>query len=350
MLSTATLGGSLVKRLAENPPQTNAPNGLAILLFLGDLILFLPVFFIIAYTLDYVYPTLAAVEDPLPAYEALPLNDDGTPKADNERVHTAQPGKPITSSIRATNRLIRSVGHGWLANFRGLGYYILTSIIVGITTGLFALPPFIPLRVALLPALILCAPLITTWTHLVITGPSNKSFFARIPPLKKTYLATWFPTLLLWAAMLTATIVPTLLARAIGLRATNPGEIRTDPPRRADAGKALGVLGVSIALQALLLIPAITAITRVMASLLPADEDAIVPFDRSFGGRVEPEVVTGKGFATFGAALKSIPRASWARIYLLRVKVFAVAVAAYLAMGAIVVAQFLLVASLGGSK
>jgi hypothetical protein len=281
------------------------------------------------------------------------MNDDGTPKADNERMHTAQPGKPITSSIRATNRLIRSAGHGWLANFRGLGYYVLISIFVGINTAFIALLPFIPLRVALLPALIVCAPLITTWKHLVITGPSSKSFFRRIPPVKKTYLATWFPTVLLWAAMVTATVIPTLMARAMGLRATNPDhpdEIRTDPPRGSDAGKALGVLAVSVALQALLLIPADAALTRVMASLLPADEDTIVPFDRSFGGRVEPEVVTGKGFATFGAALKSIPRVSWVRIYKLRVKVFAVGMAAYLAMGAIVVAQFLLVAWLGGSK
>lgn len=344
MYSAVTIGGSLAKRLAENPPQQVKIPGAAVFVFVADLVVFLPVLLILVYTLSHVYPTLAAVEDPLPAYEALPLNDDGTPKTDNEPVRTAQPGKPITASIRATNRLIRSLG-GWLANFRGLGYGLLIGMVTLMTTGVLSSLPFVPVRIAHLIALLALSPFATTWTHLVITGPSTKSFAQRIPSVKKVYVANWFPTFLLWAAAHAAVVFPELLAEAIGLRIrdpNDPNQIGGKPMNGSDLGKVICVAGFSLALQAVLVIPAHAALTRVQASLLPADEDPIVPFDRSFAGRVEPEVVTGKGFATFGAALKTIPRASWLRIYMLRIKVFFLSMAVYFVLGAVVLLEFVL--------
>ncbi|KAH6856444.1 hypothetical protein B0I37DRAFT_367412 [Chaetomium sp. MPI-CAGE-AT-0009] len=344
MYSAVTIGGPLAKRLAENPPQQVKIPGAAVFVFVADLVVFLPVLLILVYTLSHVYPTLAAVEDPLPAYEALPLNDDGTPKTDNEPVRTAQPGKPITASIRATNRLIRSLG-GWLANFRGLGYGLLIGMVTLMTTGVLSRLPFVPVRIAHLIALLALSPFATTWTHLVITGPSTKSFAQRIPSVKKVYVANWFPTFLLWAAAHAAVIFPELLGKAIGLRINNPNDpsqIHGEPMNGSDAGKVICVAALSLVLQAVLVIPAHAALTRVQASLLPADEDPIVPFDRSFAGRVEPEVVTGKGFATFGAALKTIPRASWLRIYMLRIKVFFLSMAVYFVLGAVVLLEVVL--------
>jgi hypothetical protein len=353
MYSSVTIaGGSLVKRLADNPSQIQWPNAIAGFVFIADLIVFLPVILILVYTLSTVYPTLAAVEDPLPDYEALPMNDDGTPKTDNEPVRTAQPGKPITASLRATNSLIRSRG-GWFANFRGLGYAVLIQIITAVTTLFLALPPFVPIRIAHLLALLICTPLATTWTHLVITPPSTKSFYRRIPTLKKVYVAAWFPTFLFWAAVHAAVVFPELLGRVIGLCVTDlkhPDQKCEEPKDGAYLGKVICVAGLSLALQVLLAIPAHAALARVQASLLPADEDPIVPFDRSFAGRVEPEVVTGKGFATFGAAIKTIPRASWVRIYLLRLKVFFVSIGVYCALGAVVALEVVVMGLLAGGK
>lgn len=350
--SIALAGGSLVKRLADNPPSTQGPNVIAGLVFVVDLIIFLPVLLMLVYTLSTVYPTLAAVEDPLPAYEALAVDDDGTPKADDEPVRTAQPGKPITASIRATNRLIRSRG-GWLANFRGLGYSVLIQIIIVLTTLFLALAPFIPIRIAYLIALLAFAPLSTTWTHLVITPPSSKSFYSRIPTLKKVYLAAWFPTFLFWAAVQASVLFPELLGRVLGLcmrDPDHPDQTCDQPKNGAYYTKALCVAGLALVLQAVLAIPAQAALARVQASLLPADEDPIVPFDRSFAGRVEPEVVTGKGFATFGAAIKTIPRSSWIRIYLLRIKVFFVSMGVYFVLGSIVMLEVLVMGLAIGGK
>jgi hypothetical protein len=277
------------------------------------------------------------------------MNDDGMPKDDNEPVRTAQPGKPITGSLRAINRLICSLGN-WRSNFRGLGYGFVVALLGGATTLFFSLPPFIPNFIAQLLALLLIAPLFTTWTHFVITPPTaGAPFFKRIPPVRKVYLATWFPTFLFWAAMHASVVLPTLLSRFIGLQevlnpSVQPGEGpgSTKPMTGSDIAKVVCVLGVHLGLTVLLVTPAHVALTRVQASLLPADQDTLVPFDRSFGGRVEPEVVSGKGFATFGAALKTVSSRSWLRIYLLDVKVFLVSMAAYIAMGAIVAVQVVL--------
>ncbi|KAL2172840.1 hypothetical protein VTG60DRAFT_18 [Thermothelomyces hinnuleus] len=353
MLQTLALGSTLAKRLVEDAPQTSQPPVALYFLGVANLVVFLPVLLILFYTFQYVYPTLAAVEDPLPAYEALAMNDDdGQPKSGNTPTRTAQPGMPITASIRATNRLIRSL-NGWLSNFRGLGYSVLIGILTGLATLFFALFPFVPRPVAHLFALVIVAPLSTTWTHLVITRPSAKSFAQRIPALKKVYRATWLPTFLVWAATNACVYFPMLLAGLIGLELRDPerpDQIRSQLPTSSDAGKALAVLGLSLGLQVLLYIPAETALTRVQASLLPPDEDTIVPFDRSFAGRVEPELVTGKGFTTFGAAIKSVTRASWVRIYLQRLKLFAVSMAIYFAVIAVVMVEALIVTVIQGSQ
>ncbi|KAL2024011.1 hypothetical protein VTK56DRAFT_246 [Thermocarpiscus australiensis] len=348
MLSTVAVGGAVVRRLAEDPPNWKLPPSSAFF-FIGDFVLFFPVLLIIGYSLGHVYPTLAAVEDPLPAYEAVPIDDDPTPKDDTDPVRAAQPGKPITSSLRAINRLLRSYGSGWTANFRGIGYATVLGLLTAATTSLFSLPPFVPTRLGHLLALLALAPLATAWTHVVVTPPSAKSFRQRIPPLRKTYVATWLPTVLLWAASHAAVVAPAWLAHLIGLSSLSttsssrrPGGSPSFGADGSAVAKALCVAGVALALQVLLVVPASVALARVQASLLPADEDALVPFDRSFGGRVEPAVVSGKGFASVRAALATVSRASWLRIGLLRVKVFGVALVAYTLMAAVVVAQVLL--------
>lgn len=201
---------------------------------------------------------------------------------------------------------------------------------------------------------------------MVITPRSAKSFFSRIPPVRKTLVATALPTAALWAALNLNLALPALLSRVIGLSmgpvdlwSSSPEQLmQTAAAQRAgpapwesasEAAKALCVAGVWVALHALLVVPARTARTRAQASLLPADEDTVVPFDRSFGGRVAPELAVG-GSSSGGAwwrlgfaALRSVPAASWRRIYLQRVKILAVNVAAYLVFVAIVIAQGLVV-------
>lgn len=293
----------------------------------------------LGYTFGNVYPALAAVEDPLPAYDALPMNDDGTPKPANE---SAQSGKPITSSLRATNRLLRSVG-GWFSNLRGIGFAIVIGLLTGITSLFLSILPFVNRPLANLIAMMALSPLFTTWTHLVITPPSPKRFHQRIPRYRKVIVATWLPIALTWLATHLAVGIPFIIGVAVGLPIHQPQTPGDTPLSGVKVAPSVGLLVLFIALQALLVVPAQTALVRVQASLLPADEDTLVPFDRSFAGRVEPEVVTGKGFATFGAALATLSWSSWWRIYLLRIKTFAISLVVYLVMGAVILVQILLV-------
>ena len=282
-------------------------------------------------------------------------DDDDTNKNGKDAVPTAQPGKPVTGSLRSINRLMRSVGPGWVSNFRGFGYSIVVGLMTITTMGFIAAFSIINIRFAHLFALLALTPMSTTWTHAVITPLSNKSFFSRIPSIRKTYTATWLPTIALWAAMHLSVVLPELLSGLLGLNISDrdprqgPGQVRTGPPTSGEVWKGLVVGVFALALQVLLVIPTHTAMTRVQASLLPADQDTIVPFDRSFGGRVEPEIVTGKGFATLSAALATVSRASWVRIYKLRLKMFGAAMLGYLVMGAVVAAEVLIVMSVCGS-
>ncbi|RJE16779.1 hypothetical protein PHISCL_10884, partial [Aspergillus sclerotialis] len=54
-----------------------------------------------------------------------------------------------------------------------------------------------------------------------------------------------------------------------------------------------GILGFSlmVALFVLLQIPATVTLVRVAASMLPEEDETIVPFDRTFGGKTTPAII-----------------------------------------------------------
>ena len=66
-----------------------------------------------------------------------------------------------------------------------------------------------------------------------------------------------------------------------------------------------------------IIIPANVALKRVQASMLPEEDESIVPFDRTFGGKVIPEVVGGSGKIGMLTAWKTF---DWnARVRLLKI-------------------------------
>lgn len=75
------------------------------------------------------------------------------------------------------------------------------------------------------------------------------------------------------------------------------------------------------------LLPTNVTLKRVQASLLPEEYDTIIPFDRTFGGKVEPEVVGGKGVVSMLDAWKTFGWAARLRLIALYAKIFAIQVA-----------------------
>lgn len=237
----------------------------------------------------------------------------------------------MTASLRRVHALVRSLG-SWRSVFHGLGTLIVVVIATALLQAILAAPLY-PLHLAPLaaiPAHLALVQLHTVWVHVVITPPSRVPFWKRLPPFGKTFRATVRPIVLYAVAREVARGLPRLIFLA--------PQAQNSP---------LGLLFVPLVLLLWLVveIPAQIALVRIQASLLPPDEDPIVPFDRSFGGRVSPvfsvggaEGQGGKTHATLRDIWETLSRAAVWRVAKLMLKVAAAQILMWLSFGAIVFA------------
>ncbi len=282
------------------------------------------------------------VEDPQPpAYEPVALNDD----ADGPALPTEP--KAITSSLRDTNRLLFSVG-GWRASFRGIlcaSALLTATMLVG---GIFGIIPFVPSFIGTLLASLALVQLHTTWVHIIISNPSPLPFWKRLPPFRKTLEATWVPVIAHWFSVTLLGWVPGALVYALGLPIWDPKEKNKVPHFEPSMAWKGGIIAlVFLAVTVFLVVPAQVILVRVQASLLPPGEDPIIPFDRSFDGTVEPAIVGGKGYVTWRNALKTFPRSSWVRLYVLYLKAFLVTWGVYFLWAVVVIPEMMLLSKDG---
>ncbi|KAI0539516.1 ubiquitin carrier protein [Xylaria digitata] len=323
--------------------------GWAWAIFALNTIVFVPLFLIVTYTFQHIYPTLAIVEDPSPpAYDPVSLNEDGQsiaedgfPTSDAAAVSEAP---VVTSSLRSTHRAVYAIA-GWRSLFRGYASYLFLSVVMTVFAGIFIAVGVPSLVVAPLVAVVAAQPY-AAWTHIVISTPSSKYFWQRLPPFKRAFKATAVPILLHILATELSTFLPRGLAFLLKMNIWNPKDPNTLPQyNKDDAWKGLLVLLSALAVQILLVIPTQVVLTRVQASFLPEEDDTIVPFDRSFGGKVEPAIVGGKGYVNMLDAWKSFSRASWIRLVKLYVKIFFIVVALSVAWVAVLIPEYILIAN-----
>ncbi|XXG98353.1 hypothetical protein Hte_004676 [Hypoxylon texense] len=320
-------------------------------LLILDVLIFLPLFLMVNYSLQHVFPTLAIVEDPSPpAYEPVSLNEDtqsfsedNAPLADEAARGNSQ-SRLITSSLRSTYRTLKAIS-GWRSMFRGFACYlaltIATSIVYSILVGVW-----VPSLIAAPLSAITLVQLYTAWTHIVISAPSTKTFWQRLPPFKKAFQATALPVVMYFFAAEVSTLVPKMIAYAMSMNLPDRSQPGTIPAGdKNDIWKAVIVLIITLVLHIFLVIPTQVILTRVQASLLPEDDDTIVPFDRSFQGKVEPAIVGGKGFVTIKDAWQSFSRASWMRLVKLYVKIFLAGLALGFAYMLVMIPEALLIVS-----
>ncbi|KAJ5220545.1 hypothetical protein N7468_009749 [Penicillium chermesinum] len=237
------LGSDLSDKTPGQVDELHPPGALVALAIFSFLILAL-VTAAIDYTYGNVVATLAAVEDSNPdIYVRIDHDDPNKPlnPADPEPAANS-PLKPVTSSLRATIRHLRARAGFW-SRFRGLSMYLTMGIVRGVLASLIVpVGSFLGQFVVQSLISILFSTWQMTWVHIVITEPSPKRFYQRLPKTTKT----WFK-----------------IAPAAAL---------------VDIASAAAVVFV-----------------RVAASMLPEEDETIVPFDRSFGGKVNPEIVGGSG-------------------------------------------------------
>ncbi|KAH9893663.1 hypothetical protein F4778DRAFT_290069 [Xylariomycetidae sp. FL2044] len=330
----ATEGGS-----SGSDDSLPVSNGLMALFVVGNLLLFLPLLFFISYTLSDLIPTLAVVEDDCPpAYErvsnssslqdefgikdgqegkiALPLDDDNV---DSAAAGSSSSYRPVTSSLRSTLRALKAVG-GWPSLFRGLGLNVAAQVVTAVVAMILTLLPFVPAFVAVLASSLICTPLYTAWVHAVVSTPGSFSYRRALGSgIGRTYRAATLPTLALWGSVVVSHAVPVFLFHALGLS----GGADAKSLGRGDAAKALVVIASAVVLNVALVLPSHMVLTRVQASLLPADCDTIIPLDRTFGQADESSsAAAGRGYLSVAEAFRSVTRASVVRMVKIYARIF----------------------------
>lgn len=282
----------------------------------------------VEYTFGRLIPTLLMVESPEAiVFEPLTTEDPDAPvknTTDPELLLLEQ--KPITSSFRTTIRHLQSKA-GFRARFRGLSIFIVNTFIIQWVSGMLNM--FLPFLLSPIIATVLCAQLSVGWTHIVISDPNPKPWYRRVPSFKILKKVAG-PTAILSVAEQAAIVLPAYLAATFNFIG-NPDDFAntTNAQRWIMAMKSFSVLALTIALAFLVVIPANVTLIRVQASLLPDEVESIVPFDRSFGGKVIPEIVGGSGVISMLDAWKTF---DWnARVRL--IKAYAKVLAMQFAIG-----------------
>lgn len=174
---------------------------------------------------------------------------------------------------------------------------------------------------------------IMTWVHIVISEPSPKYWFRRVPAFK-----TWpkmAPAVALWAVCNQVTsILPMLVCGSFGsLKHMKHPDYEPDKKDLyAIGGQAFFGMLLAVALFVGVQIPATVTMVRVAASMLPEEDETIVSFDRTFGGKTTPAIVGGQGKIGIVEAWRSFPRSSRVRLLKLLAKVVLIIMAVWLFM------------------
>jgi len=341
--------------------DTNNPSGggrkwlelVPVLVFLADFIIFFPLWLITSYTFTHVFPVLTMVEDENPPpYEPVSLDDPENISLPEEpsvapRNKTSDSGgdKPIGASFRGLNRLLRS-NCGFRSYLKGLGCLAFLNMVNVMLYNTFAsaLHPFAAPLGTLIASLALVQ-VSTAWVHIVITPHSGWFFWRRLPSFKRAFDATWKPTVLSWLATEVASLIMWLTGLSLGM---NIFDLYKGQGLIVDGIEWKGpvLFIVALIITMVITVPAYVILVRVQASLLPVDRNTIIPFDRTFGGKVEPAVVSGLGYATISDAWSTFSAGAWRRLYTLYAKILLVNVAIASAFAGIIYAEFFLLSLL----
>ncbi|OPB44686.1 hypothetical protein A0O28_0030050 [Trichoderma guizhouense] len=316
-----------------------------VLLF--DFTIFLPIIIVLNYTLPHVYPVFAITQDEEPIGHDSPNLNDVT-----NRPSPTSPSRTNTSSPSAIYRLLVKNG-GILANFRGLTLALLQSITTSGLIGYYG--RFLGFKyhiVARLLRSLLMVQFSTLWLHLVI-AQTDRPFWSRVPPFKRTLQATWRATILHWAAVEFTGLFPSMVASRMNIDWPSPGLFGPDNTYsfRLDmaAGDAVfyfkcaAVIFATVVGSIFFVVPSQVVLLRIQASLLPVEDSTIIPFDRSFKGRVQPARTNGRDYATISDAWRSFSWANWQGLIILSFKIIFLSLSLILLMCAVIGLQWVMI-------
>jgi hypothetical protein len=234
--------------------------------------------------------------------------------------------KPLTSSIRGTVKHLVSQG-GRLARYRGYGFHAVWALAFTFAGNVFetVIPHFVPFRLVIVSALAgaLTANFHAAWTHKVVSMPSTTGFWARVPA-RSHWKVLAFPAAVYAAMPYVSLYVAKGAVMLLRLDRIDREDVRdfNGAEWTSLIARFVAVVVIAVSCTLFLCLPAIVTMVRVEASILPEDEDTIVPFDRTFAGKVVPKVVGGTGAVSFLDAWRSFNWEARRRLLKLYVKIF----------------------------
>lgn len=271
------------------------------------------------------------VETPVAAITISPSTHEAGDKEEKENLLETGPTitlvhqKPITSSIRGTIKHV--VAHaGRYARFRGLKIHFLYAFLFSFVSQIFSavVPRFgpSPVVVAALTGAAL-ANIHAAWTHKVVSMPNDQSFCKRVPS-KKHWKTLAVPAAIETAMPYVSLYIVCAVGMLMGLHKLEHENIREYNGAQWTSliVRIIAVFVIGIFCTLFLCLPAIVTLIRIEASILPEDQDFIVPFDRTFGGKVVSTVLGGTGVIGFLDAWRSFTWEARRRLIKLYVKVF----------------------------
>lgn len=237
---------------------------------------------------------------------------------------------------------------GYWSRFRGLGLFVawsfVRSFIVGILGGASSVLRH-PLYNAVVAIVVetLLANWEMAWYHIVISEPSPKKWWQRVPSIRGHWVKMAPAVALRATAAQVGLIFPLLLGTSFGILR----EINSPQPEKGDVVSnpwtilvsSLVIMFTAAALFVLIEIPATVTAVRVAASMLPEEDETIVPFDRSFGGKTTPAIVGGQGKVGIVEAWRSFEWPSRIRLLKLVAKITAILAATWVAFSLLSVAE-----------
>ncbi|KAF2704626.1 hypothetical protein K504DRAFT_121451 [Pleomassaria siparia CBS 279.74] len=300
------------------------------------------------YSLKNVVATLAMVETPSAAITISAAQTEAGSKDDKQglletgNTITLVHQKPITSGIRATLRHLVSLAGAW-SRVRGILAYFLYAFCFSFVSNVFVglLPKVsgsIILAVAASGALL--ANLHASWTHKVIAMPTDKCFHKRIPAR-----AEWKVLALPAAVQAAMPYISLYIITGFGYLLFG-ANVRQENYTNLNAGewiwlivRCIMMVFVALACTIFICLPAMVTQIRVEASILPEDQDTIVPFDRTFNGKVVPKILGGSGSIGFMDAWRSFNWEARIRLIKVYVKVFFIITAMLLTFGVVMLLE-----------
>lgn len=286
----------------------------------------------VSYMLNEVVTTLCMVESPVAAITVSPTTYEPADKEEKEGLLETGPTitlvnqKPITSSIRATIKHLVAHG-GRFARFRGYRIHVFHSILFGlVSTFLSGALPRVPGQAILVAGLsgMAVANVHAAWTHKVVSMPSTKSFFRERLPGKAGWKVLALPAAINAAMPYISLYLICGVGMLLGLHNLDAEKAREYNGTQAACLIIRGIVlfVFAIVCTLFLCLPAMVTLIRIEASILPEDEDTIVPFDRTFGGKVVSKLMGGTGNVGFLEAWRSFTWEARRRLIKLFAKTF----------------------------